>query len=252
MKVSLFPALHEACRYSLRGEVVVVIDVLRFTSTVIAALDAGAREIIPARDVETALSLAGSKPSRASLLAGERMGMPVEGFDLFNSPLEFGPERVGGATIIMSTSNGSRAVVEASSASRVIICAINNISAVARGIGDLDHVYILCSGSNGGIAIEDFYCGGLLIELLGEAIEHDSLGDAGLSALMLARSAGSDAERLLRLSMRGKELVATGYEKDIIFCSKRDMSLSVPEVVRGAIRLDPSSKGPGSAADEIE
>lgn len=237
MKVSLFPTLLDAGRDSLEGVVVVVIDVLRFTSTVIAALEAGAKEVIPVLDVETACKLAGPAPRRAKLLAGERMGRPIEGFDLFNSPLEFAAERVGGATIIMSTSNGSRAVVEASRASRLLICAINNISAVAREIESLDRVSILCSGSDGGIAIEDLYCGGLLIDMLGGRIEYDCLGDAGLSALMLARSAGSDAEKLLRLSMRGKELVAAGYENDVIFCSKMDRSVSVPEMKRGALRL---------------
>ncbi len=237
MKVSLFPALRDLGRGSLQGRVVVVIDVLRFTSTVIAALEAGAKEIIPVQDVETASKLAGPAPRRAKLLAGEKKGEPIEGFDLFNSPLEFEPERVGGATIIMSTSNGSRAVVAASRASRLLICAINNISAVAREIEDLDNVSILCSGSDGEIAIEDLYCGGLLIEALKSRIAHDDLGDAGLSALMLARYAGSDTEKLLRLSRRGKDLVIAGYEEDIIYCSKKDMSVAVPELKRGALRL---------------
>lgn len=238
MKVSLFPTPLDPGRGSLRSRAVVVIDVLRFTSTVIAALEAGAKEIIPVRDVETASRLAGSAPGRVKLLAGERGGRPIEGFDLFNSPLEFEPERVGGATIIMSTSNGSRAVVEASKASRLLICAITNISAVAREIESLDHVYILCSGSEGGIAIEDLYCGGLLIETLGGRVSYEDLGDAGLSALLLARSAGSEAEQLLRLSKRGKELVASGYENDVIFCSKMDASVVVPEMKRGVLRLD--------------
>ena len=237
MKVSLFPTLRDLGRGSLRGGVVVVIDVLRFTSTVIAALEAGAKEIIPVQDVETASKLAGPPPRRAKLLAGERKGKPIEGFDLFNSPLEFEPERVNGATIIMSTSNGSRAVVEASKASRVLIGAINNISAVAREIEGLDHVSILCSGSDGGIAIEDLYCGGLLIEILGGRIADDDLEDAGSTALLLARSTGGNTEKLLRLSRRGKELIAAGYEKDVIFCSKQDMSVGVPEIKRGVLRL---------------
>ena len=237
MKVSLFPTLRDLGRGSLQGGVVVVIDVLRFTSTVIAALEAGAKEIIPVQDVETASKLAGSAPRRAKLLAGEKKGEPIEGFDLFNSPREFVPERVGGATIIMSTSNGSRAVVEASRASRLLICAINNISAVAREIEELDQVSILCSGSDGEIAIEDLYCGGLLIERLESRIACDDLGDAGLAALMLARSAGCDTEKLLRLSRRGKELVIAGYEKDVIYCSKKDISEAVPELKRGALRL---------------
>jgi 2-phosphosulfolactate phosphatase len=237
MRVSLFPTLRDFCRDSGRDAVVVVIDVLRFTSSVIAALEAGAREIIPVRSAEIAAKLARSSPRRGKLLAGERDGRPIEGFDLFNSPLEFRPELVEGATIFMSTSNGSNAVVEASRASRVLICALTNISAVVREIQDLEEVSILCSGSYGCIAIEDLYCGGLLIDLLGDRIGPDDLSDAGLSALLIARAAGSEAEPTLRLSERGKQLISDGYNNDVMYCSKKDVSDVVPELIWGALRI---------------
>lgn len=238
MKVTLYPTLDDFRQRAPRVGVVVVIDVLRFTSTVIAALEAGAKEIVPVEDVEFARSLAGHVRREEMLLAGEIQGRPVEGFDIFNSPLECRPDLVGGTTIIMSTSNGSRAAREASIASRVIICAINNISSVARAIEDLERVHILCSGSGGGIAVEDLYCGGLLIEMTRGEIEQGDMHDAGLAALNLARSVGEAGEKLLRSSKRGMELVAAGYEGDVIYCSKKDISVAVPEMSWGALRLD--------------
>jgi 2-phosphosulfolactate phosphatase len=237
MKVVLFPTLESAGRGSLRGATVVVIDVLRFSSTVIAALAAGASKIIPAPDVETALRLSGSSRNRSCLLAGEVNGKPIEGFDLFNSPPEFTPERVGGKRIIMSTSNGSRAAAEASKAARVLICAINNITAAAREIALLEEACILCSGSGGRIALEDLYCGGLVIEALGGLGVATELEDSGSAAVRIARSAGGETEGLLRATERGRELIEDGYENDIMFCSKIDSSGAVPEMRRGALEL---------------
>ena len=93
----------------LGGCAAIVIDVLRATSTVIAACAAGCRQVIPAPDLSSARACAGRLPAGEVVLAGERGGEPVEGFDLGNSPLEFTPERVRGRTIVLTTTNGTAA-----------------------------------------------------------------------------------------------------------------------------------------------
>ena len=236
MKIRFFPTIEQAERDEFSGSTAVVIDVLRFSSAVVAALDAGASRIIPVEDIETATRLADTGKRKTKLLAGERKGLPIEGFDLFNSPSEFTRERVGGRTIVMTTSNGSRGILLASRAARTLVCSINNISGVADAVGGDAGLSILCCGSEGKIAIEDLYCGGLLLRLLGERVEMEGLNDAGLLALLLSSDGGGEAADLLISCDRGRELELAGYREDVLYCARRDISRSVPQLRQGALR----------------
>ncbi len=237
MKIKFFPTIEQAERDEFSGTTSVVIDVLRFSSAVVAALEAGAARIIPVEDIETATRLADSGKRKTKLLAGERKGLPIEGFDLFNSPAEFTRAAVGGRTIIMTTSNGSRGVLLASKAARTIICAINNIGAVAETVRNDDVVSILCCGSEGRIAAEDLYCGGLLLRALGDLVEFEMLNDAGRLALMLSRDGNTAAGELLAGSDRGRALREAGYGEDVLRCAMSDISGVVPVLRQGAIRI---------------
>ena len=237
MKIKFFPTIEQAERDELSGTTAVVIDVLRFSSAVVAALAAGASRIIPVEDIETATRLADSGKRKTKLLAGERKGFPIDGFDLFNSPAEFTRATVGGKTIIMTTSNGSRGVLLAVKAARTIICAINNIGAVAGAIRQDGVVSVLCCGSEGKVALEDLYCGGLLLHAIGETVDMETVNDAGRLAMMLSSGGCPGPEELLATSDRGKELGAAGYGEDILRCAKRDISDIVPVLRQGAIRI---------------
>ena len=111
-------------RTPCRTPSVVVIDVLRASSTIVAAIESGAERIIPIADVETASRLVRPAERDRKLLAGERKCCPVPGFDLCNSPGDFTPERVRGKTIVFTTTNGTRAIAAAAKAARVLICAL--------------------------------------------------------------------------------------------------------------------------------
>lgn len=236
MKVRFHPTIEQAARDSFAGTTAVVIDVLRFSSAVVAALEAGASKIIPVEDIETATRLADSGKRKTKLLAGERKGLPIEGFDLFNSPSEFTARLVNGKTIIMTTSNGSRGALLASKAARTVICAIHNIGAIAEAVRGAEILSLLCCGSEGDIAIEDIYCGGLLLHALAGRTEIETLNDAGRIAMLLAREYDSDAEGILAGSDRGRELERAGYGEDVLHCSKRDISEIVPVLRQGSIR----------------
>ena len=237
MRIKFYSTIEQADRDEFSGTTAVVIDVLRFSSAVVAALDAGASKIIPVGEIETATRLADTGKRKTKLLAGERKGLPIEGFDLFNSPAGFTRATVGGKTIIMTTSNGSRGALLASKAARTVICAINNIGAVRGAIGEDEIVSILCCGSEGRIAIEDLYCGGLLLNLLGENVNVGMLNDAGRLAMMMSREGGPTAEELLAASDRGRELSAAGYGEDVLHCARRDISDAVAVLRQGAIRI---------------
>ncbi len=235
MKVQCFLTPAGANSTELSHAAVAVIDVLRATSSIIAMLESGAKKVIPVADIETASRLVGSADHGIKLLAGERKGLKIEGFDFGNSPSEFTPGAVGGKTVVFTTSNGTPAIIAASKAARLIVCSINNVAAVAEAVAAERRLVILCSGTDGGLASEDLLCAGLIIERLMGRIEMDSLDDTGGIALLLAERYGGGIEEFLRACARGRELVSLGFETDLSTCARLDVSLLVPEARHGAI-----------------
>lgn len=140
----------------------VIIDILRASTTMLHALAAGANEIAPCLEVEEALALAAAMPRESYVLGGERGGVLIPGFDLGNTPTDYTPERVGGKTVIFTTTNGTRTMLRATHARRVLIGAFNNASAVLREIEREDQIHLLCAGSNDRVTIDDVLFAGML------------------------------------------------------------------------------------------
>src|SRR5687768_10758642 len=116
----------------LAGGVVVVIDVLRASTTITYALAAGAREVIPCLEIEEARAAAAKLPPGQAVLGGERHGLPIEGFDLGNSPRDYTPQRVGGKTVVFTTTNGTKAMMQCRQAAGVLIGSYVNFSALVQ------------------------------------------------------------------------------------------------------------------------
>src|SRR3954451_1319590 len=116
----------------LRGGLAVVIDVLRATTMIVHALVAGCTEVIPVSEVEEARQIAAALPLGSVLLAGERQGLPIDGFDLGNSPVECTPARCRGKTMVITTTNGTRALLACRDAERVFVGAFVNFAATWR------------------------------------------------------------------------------------------------------------------------
>ena len=237
MRIRLYPTLERVDREAIHDATVVVIDVLRATSTIITGIENGAERIIPVEDIETASRLVGPSDHEIKLLAGERKGLPIDGFDLFNSPLEFTSETVSGKTVILTTSNGTRAIVAAEKANKVLIGAITNVGAVAHRVHSETDLVILCSGNEGGLAVEDLLCGGMIIRRLETIVGDGDLDDAGRIALVLSDRFGDDTVNILRACDRGRQLLDLGYEADILYCACTDSSTIVPELREGGISL---------------
>jgi 2-phosphosulfolactate phosphatase len=161
INVHLLPALVEP--HELAGKTVVVIDVLRATTTIIHALAARAKEVVPLLEVEEALELARRLTPHA-VLGGERGGKRIEGFDLGNSPLEYIPAAVGGKTLVFTTTNGTRAMLRCAQARRVLIAGFVNFSAVCRELADEEHIDIVCAGTDGHVTREDTLLAGAIVE----------------------------------------------------------------------------------------
>ncbi len=127
----------------LAGSAAIVIDLLRATTTICYALAAGAKEVVPFREIEESFAAAKRIGRDQVILAGERRGLLIEGFDLGNSPAEFTPERVAGRRVFITTTNGTQALHHAQMARRVLVGAIVNLSAIVASVKDEPRVAIL-------------------------------------------------------------------------------------------------------------
>ncbi len=235
MKVRFFPTIELIDRDAIQGSIAVVIDVLRSSSTIISALENGARSVIPVADIETASRIVKDEDRPIKLLAGERKGDRIAGFDLGNSPLEFTKEKVSGKIIVMSTSNGTRALATIPRARKVYVCALINLSSVIERIRDEGEVSIVCCGDEGNLSAEDLLCGGMILERLSSWIEEDSLNDSAMIAKILAREEGDRIEEFLLRTDRGRVLKEKGFVEDIAYCSKIDRSPIVPVLSDGSV-----------------
>ncbi len=231
MKVDVLWTPSELEELPVSDRTAVVIDVLRAGTTVANAIHNGARAIVPADSTEEAIRIANSLGRDRVLLCGERQGVRIEGFDLGNSPSEFTAELVGDRTIVMTTTNGTRALIGVAGAKTVFMGALVNLTAVARQLkrGESNPL-IVCSGREGRVSADDALCAGLLVEacLKGKKkSERAELGDGAIAALALARTHTPVKSGFLRESAAGRALEAVGLGEDIEFCSAVD---SVPVV----------------------
>ena len=200
----------------------VVIDVIRATSTICQALDAGYERVLCAAEVEDARALGG----RDVTLGGERLGVRIEGFHLGNSPQEYLVPRT--QTLVMSTTNGTRAVVTAAErCERVVVASLLNVRAVVAAVAAHgDDVAIFCAGVKGQPCLDDTYVAGRIAELLGW-----ERTDAAETAVRLVHSFGT-AEEAFRASRSGRNLINHGpeLEADIAWVAREDVLTSVPRV----------------------
>lgn len=216
------------------NEVAVVVDVLRATSVMATALHNGAIEIVTCLEIDEARQVAAGLKSRP-LLCGERLCRPIPGFDLGNSPSDYSVSMVSGKTLVMTTSNGTRALNAVRNAKLVYTGAFVNLSAVAQKVMSEDRVVIACAGTDGKETEEDvLFAGALsakLVSLLGEEITLDMTARDTIDAWHEFAS-GSEAlgEKLAR-SRGGRNLVDEGYRADIDYCAAIDSVTAVPIMV---------------------
>lgn len=232
----------------VRDSWAVVIDVLRATTTITTALEAGCRAIVPALEPEEARSLAAgwtARDGRTALLGGERRAKPIPGFDLGNSPQSYRPERVRGRVIFFTTTNGTRAL-RLCQASRVTLCGcLRNAGALVQYLLERmpPRVLLACSGREGALAPEDVAVAGLLA---------GRLADCGAELRLRAREARdlaasvTDWYSFFAGVPAGESLLTLGYHEDVSFCVQIDRSRVIPRYLRGAVMAArwPGARGP--------
>lgn len=230
MRIDVLWTPSELVEISVRDRVAIVVDVLRAGSSVATALHHGARAIVPAASTEEALRITNSLGRDQAILCGERDGKRIDGFDLGNSPSEFTPSAVGDRTIVMTTTNGTRALMSVLGARVAYMGALVNLDAVAERLQEADgDPLIVCAGRKGRVSIEDALCAGMLVKtyLQRRGSTDLELGDGAVAALALARQHAPVTSGFLRNAAGGRALEAVGHGEDIELCARVD---SVPEV----------------------
>ena len=234
MRIDTYFTLPEVEGSSLAESTVVVIDVVRATTTIIEALANGARAIFPTVSTEDAVRLASSLGREDSILCGERKGEKVEGFDLGNSPGEFVRDVVEDKKLVMSTTNGTRALNVAQEGARVLPCALTNLGAVAAELATVEHVVIICAGKEDSFSLDDALCAGHLIQRIledpdGGDDEQLELNDASRAARALAQ-ARKPTRHFLRLASGGRAVIDIGFGEDLVICADVDRHDLVAEM----------------------
>jgi 2-phosphosulfolactate phosphatase len=194
----------------------IVVDVLRATSTIAQALAAGYRQVLCCAEIEEALELRAELPD--ALVGGERNAVQVEGFDVGASPREFLEARAD--TLILSTTNGTRAILEAAKhCDQVVLGSLLNLAAVAR-VADGEDTVVVCAGFKSAFALDDAYCAGRIVQLL-----RSERSDAAVAAELIAAAFPT---ALAGLSAR--TYGPPGLEQDIAYCAQENLLDVVPRL----------------------
>ncbi len=220
-----------------KGDIVVIVDVLRASTTIITALKNGCRSVIPIAEVEEAQKLANLASRHDTLLCGERNGRKIPGFDLSNSPLEFRVEIVNNKRIILTTTNGAKLFRYVELASSGIVCSFVNVESVCQFLKkSKQNVVILCAGNYDRFSLEDTVCGGMVVEKL---IENNKgkfeLNDGAVAAQILYQRYSFQILEMLYQSSHGKRLISIGQEADLKYCGSVNSIPLIPVLKGGEV-----------------
>jgi 2-phosphosulfolactate phosphatase len=239
MKIDVYFSPVQVDEMQLREKNVVVIDVLRASSTIVAALHNGAREVIPVSSIESAVKVSGNLFGDVVLRGGERNGKMIDGFNLGNSPSEYTEDAVKGKSIILCTTNGSVAMVRARHAKNMAVACFNNISSVVDFMLEIGEDFsIVCAGKVALFSLEDAVCAGMIVKLLSD---QDSLvielNDAAVAAHVLYKTYNKNLLKMIKGCDHGRYLAGIGFEDDLKLCVEIDSVPVVPMLVGNVIKL---------------
>ena len=232
MKIDVVFGAGTAPSSEFAGRVVAVIDVLRASTSIAAALANGARAVVPVETSDAAVTRAKAFERRDVVLAGERKTKPIPGFDLGNSPREFTRDVVAGKTVLMTTTNGTPAIMNTPGARDVVIASYVNYTAVLtmlraalRGGADIT---IVCAGRDRQFAIEDAGCAGRFVSNVIKRLVDVELNDAAQACALIDRKYGDQVVKLFEASEHGRLLRDSGFGDDLDECAAIDAYPVIP------------------------
>jgi 2-phosphosulfolactate phosphatase len=223
IQVCLTPALLPL--YKIEDSIVVVIDVFRATTSICYGIENGAKAIIPVSQVEECSAY--REIEGDYLLAAERDGAIVDGFDFGNSPFSYTADKVAGKTIVLTTTNGTHALHLSRAAKKIIIGSFLNLTSVCNWLkGQHENILLVCSGWKNNFNLEDtLFAGAVVDQLKSEGFSPD---DPAIAANDLYDIAKGDLDAYLKKTSHSERLKALGIERDIAFCLNVDMTTAIP------------------------
>jgi 2-phosphosulfolactate phosphatase len=229
IEVCLTPALLGL--YDINKSIVVVIDILRATSSIVYGIDNGATSIIPVAQVEDCLKYT----EYGYLLAAERNGEVVAGYDFGNSPFSYTKERVAGKTVVLTTTNGTKALhLARATAEQVVIGSFLNLKALCDWLKtQRQDVLLLCAGWKDQANLEDtLFAGAVVKELSGLFTEFD---DSSIMAEDLYKLAEHDLAAYMTKSSHSHRLAALNIGEDVKFCLQLNVCTAIPVLIGDAL-----------------
>jgi 2-phosphosulfolactate phosphatase len=221
LEVCLTPALLHL--HDFTDSIVVVIDIFRATSSICYGIENGAESIIPVATIEACESYRHT----GYLLAAERNGEVVDGFDFGNSPFSYTREKVGGKTIVLTTTNGTHAINLSREAHKIVIGSFLNLESLCNWLkSQSNDVLLLCSGWKDKVNLEDTLFAGGVVHCLSK--ENYALDDAGIASEDLYIMAKDDLNAYLKKTSHSERLKKLGIEEDIKFCLNLNITKGIP------------------------
>ena len=235
MRIKTYGSYTKLSSSHLVGRTVITIDLLRSSTSMTWALVNGATKVIPTSEAAEAASIASRMGG--CILGGERGGIKLPGFDLGNSPFEYSKEAVYGKSVVVSTTNGTGALCGAEGAANVLLGCMLNCTAVARRAVELGNdIIIMCAGTEGDISADDLYAAGAIAEAIMQLTNDVSPCDMTIVARMIYKTWKTDHREFFS-TYHCARLIKMGFEKDVEFCLRRDVTDIVPEYRNGVLSI---------------
>jgi 2-phosphosulfolactate phosphatase len=229
MKAEVFLTSSTVTEDDVKGRTVIVIDVLRASSTIATALNSWARAVVPVADTGSATKIASNLDQSSYLLGGERGGDKIQGYHLGNSPLEYTQKTVEGRIVIFTTTNGTVAISRARGAEHLVVGSFLNAERIVEFTkrAGLD-VTIICAGWRNRVALEDTLCAGLLLYRLWDGREPSLASDSAHIAFSQYVHDKDNLDDALRRCNHAQWLTAHGYAEDVDYCLQIDVLPVLP------------------------
>ncbi len=237
MKIDIIISADDISVSKIENKVVVVIDIFRATSVIVTALNNGCKEVIPYLTIEETLEHTKKLNREDYILGGERNAVKIKDFDLSNSPLEYTGDVVKDKVVLMTTTNGTRTLTKSTAAKKVLIAAMINAKAIAKRLLEInDDVVIINAGTNGNFSMDDYICGGYIINEMLKFNKDLHLTDIAKTASMIYEG-HKDILSYVKEATHYSFMKSLELYKDIEYCIRKSIIDVVPEYLDGKITL---------------
>jgi len=214
------------------GRLVAIVDVLRASTTVATALGNGAKTVIPLERADEVIARSKDFARSQIILAGEQKMHPITGFDLGNSPQSFTRKAVDGKTILITTTNGTRALLGVQGARDIVIASYVNFTAVLAmmkvAASSNTDIAIVCAGDDGSFTLEDAACAGRYVRAIPKRAGSVVANDAAAASMLIERKYGDNIEKVFKESSHGQALESAGFGDDLAAAAEVDSYAVVP------------------------